>query len=121
MQKDREKKVRGIEEALKTAHRKRDLRGPGDAFAAGVMREIRQAERSGVERTANGRTSRQDVAPMFEFQTVWRFAAATSLLALLFFGHFLGTDPTGAVQYELAESAAGDTSDLILADSLAVI
>lgn len=117
MHKDLKPKVRAIEEILKAAHRGRDMPKVRDSFSSAVMREVRSIGRLGTERAGEGRDAPRDSVYDIEARTVWKFAAATALLALLVCGYFYGSDPSTA-QYELAE-AAGDSSALIL--SLALI
>ena len=120
MREDHTSKVRRIEEILKAAHRARDLPRLPASFSGGVMREIKELGQLGTERAENGWFSREDAASAIEAVTVWKFAAAAALLTIIVCGYFLGSDPSG-VSCELAEFAAGDSSALILAHSLALI
>jgi hypothetical protein len=111
MKKDIEDKARRVEQALAAAHHGRPEREPGEAFARGVMRDIRRM----------GSPPGEGLLPAGnETRMAWEFAAATCLLALFILIYASGADFSG-VPMELAGAVLGDAPDQVLADAFLLI
>jgi hypothetical protein len=110
MKRDHKEKLLRVEEAIVAAHRGRNPPKLTDSFEHRVMSDIRKIRRPMPREAGNENGFAQ-------YGTVWKFAAAACLVAVLSLAWFIKAD-TGAVQYEVAEFVSENPSSIILAQAM---
>ncbi len=113
MKRERKEKLLRVEEAIIAAHRGRKPPKLTGSFEHRVMSDIWKIRRPAPQKAGNGNGFSQ-------YGTVWKFAAAACVLAVLSLGWFIRAD-TGAVQDEVAEFVTGNPSSIILAQAMSAL